>query len=169
MRPDVEEMSYEELLALSKRIGTINTGLPEEDVKNHLKTRTCSGTSLAQTKDRETEPCTICQESFKKEEKIARLDCGHQYLAECLEKLLIVKNVYPIRKADALVIEKINFLNTSEVIDRSVAWSVDQGRWSWMEKKALEETTVASLLFKQQNLTHWPRCLQVVVTTVTII
>ncbi|KAG2304698.1 hypothetical protein Bca52824_033349 [Brassica carinata] len=108
MRLDIEEMSYEELLALSERIGTVNTGLPEEDVKNHLKTRTCSGTNLSQTKDRETEPCTICQESFKNEEKIATLDCGHEYHAECLEKWLIVKNVCPICKSEALVMEKRN-------------------------------------------------------------
>ncbi|KAJ4876721.1 Uncharacterized protein Rs2_41739 [Raphanus sativus] len=31
-----------ELLALSERIGTVITGLTEEDVKSHLKTRTCS-------------------------------------------------------------------------------------------------------------------------------
>ncbi|KAF8052381.1 hypothetical protein N665_1564s0003 [Sinapis alba] len=115
MRLDIEEMSYEELLALSERIGTVNTGLPEEDVKNHLKTRTCSVINLAeesssspQTKDRETEPCTICQESFKNEEKIATLDCGHEYHAECLEKWLIVKNVCPICKSEALVMEKRN-------------------------------------------------------------
>ena len=115
MRLDIEEMSYEELLALSERIGTVNTGLPEEDVKNHLKTRTCSVINLAeesssspQTKDRETEPCTICQESFKNEEKIATLDCGHEYHVECLEKWLIVKNVCPICKSEALVMEKRN-------------------------------------------------------------
>ncbi|KAG2292168.1 hypothetical protein Bca52824_038837 [Brassica carinata] len=93
MRLDIEKMSYE-LLALSERIGTVNTDLPEEDVKNHLKTRTCFGTNLAQTIDRETTPCIICQaslnvyvllESFKKEEKIATLDYGHEYHAECLE------------------------------------------------------------------------------------
>ncbi|KAJ0250455.1 hypothetical protein HA466_0137850 [Hirschfeldia incana] len=111
MRLDIEEMSYEELLALSERIGTVNTGLPEEDVKNHLKTRTCSvinraEESSSQTKDRETEPCTICQESFKNEEKIATLDCGHEYHAGCLEKWLVVKNVCPICKAEALVMEK---------------------------------------------------------------
>ena len=114
LRLDIEEMSYEELLALSERIGTVNTGLPEEDVKNHLKTRTCSVIKLAeessssssQTKDRETEPCTICQESFKNEEKIATLDCGHEYHAGCLEKWLVVKNVCPICKAEALVMEK---------------------------------------------------------------
>ncbi|KAF3538843.1 hypothetical protein F2Q69_00023029 [Brassica cretica] len=60
-----------ELLALSERIGTVNTGLTEEDVKSHLKTRTCSVINLAeespsspQTKDK-TEPCTICKKRMK--------------------------------------------------------------------------------------------------------
>ncbi|CAH8283794.1 unnamed protein product [Eruca vesicaria subsp. sativa] len=113
--PRFRMMPDDELLALSERIGTVNTGLPEEDVKNHLKTRTCSvinlgdeSSSSPQTKDRETEPCTICQESFKNEEKIATLDCGHEYHAECLEKWLIVKNVCPICKSEALVMEKRN-------------------------------------------------------------
>ena len=70
LNPDlITRLSEQELLALSERIGTVNTGLPEEDVKNHLKTRTCSvinvtegsSSSSPQTKDRETEPCTICQ------------------------------------------------------------------------------------------------------------
>lgn len=52
---------------MSERIGTVNTGLPEEEVKNHLKTRTCFGINLEKesssprSKDIEAEPCTICQ------------------------------------------------------------------------------------------------------------
>ena len=62
----ITHWSEHELLALSERIGTVNTGLTEEDVKSHLKTRTCSVINFAeespsspQTKDK-TEPCTIC-------------------------------------------------------------------------------------------------------------
>ncbi|CAN6885678.1 unnamed protein product, partial [Brassica oleracea var. botrytis] len=47
-------------------------------------------------------------------------------------------------------------LNTSDVIERSVAWSIDRSRWSWTKKKALEETNVPSWLLKQQSLTHQP-------------
>ncbi|CAF2058961.1 unnamed protein product, partial [Brassica napus] len=59
-------------------------------------------------------------------------------------------------------------LNTSEVIERSVAWSIDRSRWSWMKKKALEETTVLSWLLKQHSLTHRPRCLAVVITVTVV-
>ncbi|CAF1716653.1 unnamed protein product [Brassica napus] len=27
-------------------------------------------------------------------------------------------------------------LNTSEMVERSVAWSIDRSRWSWMKKKS---------------------------------
>ena len=48
------------------------------------------------------------QENFKNEKKIATLDCGHEYHAECLEKWLIVKNLCPICKSEALAMEKRN-------------------------------------------------------------
>ncbi|CAF2055730.1 unnamed protein product [Brassica oleracea] len=47
-------------------------------------------------------------ENFKNEKKIATLDCGHEYHAECLEKWLIVKNLCPICKSEALAMEKRN-------------------------------------------------------------
>ncbi|CAN7085196.1 unnamed protein product, partial [Brassica oleracea var. botrytis] len=59
-------------------------------------------------------------------------------------------------------------LNTLEVVERSVAWSIDRSRWSWMKKKALEETTVLSWLLKQHSLTHRPRCLAVVITVTVV-
>ncbi|KAF2595484.1 hypothetical protein F2Q70_00043952 [Brassica cretica] len=59
-------------------------------------------------------------------------------------------------------------LNTSEVVERSVAWSIDRSRWSWMKKKALEETTVLSWLLKQRSLTHRPRCLAVAITVTVV-
>ena len=40
--------------------------------------------------------------------KIATSDCGHEYHAECLEKWLIVKNLCPICKSEALAMEKRN-------------------------------------------------------------
>ncbi|CAN7023603.1 unnamed protein product [Brassica rapa subsp. trilocularis] len=59
-------------------------------------------------------------------------------------------------------------LNTSEMVERSVAWSIDRSRWSWMKKKALDETNVLSWLLKQRSLTHRPRCLAVVITVTVV-
>jgi len=115
MRLDIEDMSYEELLALSDQIGTVKTGLSSEDVKELLKRRTSTRINLEEgpSTDLETDSCTICQENYKNEDKIATLDCMHKYHAECLKKWLVIKNVCPICKSEALVIEKKKKLRLS--------------------------------------------------------
>ncbi|GMI78496.1 MED25 BINDING RING-H2 PROTEIN 2 [Hibiscus trionum] len=58
MRLDVDNMSYEELLALEERIGNVSTGLSEEIILNRLKRGKHSsalGTQL------EPDPCCVCQ------------------------------------------------------------------------------------------------------------
>lgn len=108
MRLDIEDMSYEELLALGERIGSVNTGLSEEEVTDKLKTKTYitrkTYINLEEEApiDIEAESCIICQEEYKNQEKIGTLDCGHGYHADCLKKWLIVKNVCPICKSEAL-------------------------------------------------------------------
>ncbi|TXG66828.1 hypothetical protein EZV62_008103 [Acer yangbiense] len=108
MRLDIEDMSYEELLALGERIGNVNTGLSEESITSHLKTRTYLSTANINLEepasmDQDSDSCIICQEDFSNHEKIGTLDCGHEYHAECLKKWLLVKNVCPICKSEALV------------------------------------------------------------------
>lgn len=108
MRLDIEDMSYEELLALGERIGNVNTGLPEEIVARQLKTRVyLSATNYINleepaSKDQEPGSCIICQEDYRDNEKIGTLDCDHEYHAECLKKWLFIKNVCPICKSEAL-------------------------------------------------------------------
>ncbi|KAK9269127.1 hypothetical protein L1049_000896 [Liquidambar formosana] len=109
MRLDIDLMSYEELLALGERIGNVNTGLSEETIRSHLKTRTyvtCINLEEAACVDRETDSCIICQSDFENQEKIGTLDCGHEYHADCLKKWLLVKNVCPICKSSALTTER---------------------------------------------------------------
>ncbi|KAF8110446.1 hypothetical protein N665_0083s0014 [Sinapis alba] len=110
MRLDIEDMSYEELLALSDHIGTVKTGLSEEDVEGLLNRRTSLSTRInmeeAPSTDLETDSCTICQENYKNQDKIATLDCRHVYHAECLKKWLVIKNICPVCKSEALVMEK---------------------------------------------------------------
>ncbi|CAH8293867.1 unnamed protein product [Eruca vesicaria subsp. sativa] len=109
MRLDIEDMSYEELLALSDHIGTVKTGLSEEDVEGLLKIRTYLSTRInleeAPSTDLETDSCTICQENYKNKDKIVTLDCRHEYHAACLKKWLVIKNICPICKSEALVME----------------------------------------------------------------
>ncbi|GMH13822.1 hypothetical protein Nepgr_015663 [Nepenthes gracilis] len=100
MRLDVDNMSYEELLALEERIGNVCTGLSEETVLSRMKQlKYISPTRDAQT---ELEPCCICREEYIDGEDIGTLDCGHDFHTDCIKQWLAQKNLCPICKTTAL-------------------------------------------------------------------
>ncbi|KAK4722744.1 hypothetical protein R3W88_012977 [Solanum pinnatisectum] len=100
MRLDVDNMSYEELLALEERIGNVCTGLTEETILNRLKQRKHVCIRTEETKD--AEPCCICQEEYKDGEDLGKLDCGHDFHADCIKQWLMQKNLCPICKTTGL-------------------------------------------------------------------
>ncbi|AQK46662.1 E3 ubiquitin-protein ligase MBR2 [Zea mays] len=100
MRLDIDNMSYEELLALEERIGNVGTGLSEEAVIRLLKQRKFSSWTLKASLD--PEPCCICQEEYADGDDLGKLDCGHDFHAGCIKQWLVVKNVCPICKSTAL-------------------------------------------------------------------
>ncbi|KAM1041720.1 hypothetical protein TB2_030415 [Malus domestica] len=114
MRLDIEDMSYEELLALGEQIGHVSTGLSEDTIRKQLKTRSYLSSSInlnledAGSPEKESDSCIICQDNYKNREKIGILRCGHEYHASCLKKWLLVKNVCPICKSEALNTGKKN-------------------------------------------------------------
>ncbi|XP_076938911.1 E3 ubiquitin-protein ligase MBR2-like [Bidens hawaiensis] len=59
MRLDVDNMSYEELLALEERIGDVNTGLSEEVILKSMKQR--KHMTFMAVSPPNLEPCCICQ------------------------------------------------------------------------------------------------------------
>ncbi|KAK7310845.1 hypothetical protein RJT34_08606 [Clitoria ternatea] len=99
MRLDVDNMSYEELLALEERIGNVSTGLSEETVLKLLKQRKYSTETVSQI---DAEPCCVCQEDYGDGEAIGTLDCGHDYHFECIKQWLMHKNLCPICKTTGL-------------------------------------------------------------------
>ncbi|KAB1216557.1 E3 ubiquitin ligase BIG BROTHER [Morella rubra] len=106
--PHLRVLQADELLALGEQIGNVSTGLSEETVRSQLRTKTyvTSATVInleeAASMDQEADSCIICQDEYKNREKIGILDCGHEYHANCLKKWLLVKNVCPICKSEAL-------------------------------------------------------------------
>nr|XP_027187349.1 probable E3 ubiquitin-protein ligase ZFP1 [Cicer arietinum] len=110
MRLDIDNMSYEELLALGERIGNVNTNLSMETIATHLMTKSYSPKPITinleelPPDDQEDDACIICQDEFKKEEKIGILQCEHEYHVECITKWLLVKNTCPICKSEALTL-----------------------------------------------------------------
>ncbi|XP_042505948.1 probable E3 ubiquitin-protein ligase HIP1 [Macadamia integrifolia] len=95
MRLDVDNMSYEELLALGERIGSVNTGLSEDmSSKSMTETIYCSSDQI-----QEEGNCAICLEEYKDREEVGTLNnCSHDYHVKCIKKWLSMKNVCPICK-----------------------------------------------------------------------
>ncbi|KAF8404999.1 hypothetical protein HHK36_009894 [Tetracentron sinense] len=101
MRLDVDNMSYEEILALEERIGNVNTGLSEDTINKCLRQQ--KYLSIKMGAPSEVEPCCICQEEYVDGQDLGMLDCGHDFHTGCVKQWLMHKNLCPICKTTALV------------------------------------------------------------------
>ncbi|XP_047183085.1 probable E3 ubiquitin-protein ligase HIP1 isoform X5 [Vigna umbellata] len=98
MRMDIDNMSYEELLALGERIGHVSTGLSEDLISKYL-----TETIYCSSEPSQEEACAICLEEYKNVDDVGTLKaCGHDYHVSCIRKWLSMKKVCPICKASAL-------------------------------------------------------------------
>lgn len=99
MRLDVDNMSYEELLALGDRIGCVNTGLSEGLLEKCLTATVYCSSDHSEDEER----CAICLEEYKNMDDISTLKaCGHDYHVSCVKKWLSMKNSCPICKVAAV-------------------------------------------------------------------
>ncbi|XP_071709772.1 uncharacterized protein [Rutidosis leptorrhynchoides] len=99
MRLDIDDMSYEELLALGERIGSVDTGIPE-----HLFSK-CVQESIYCSSDQIQDEvnCVICLEEYANMDDIGMLRvCGHDFHVGCIRKWLSMKNLCPICKAEPM-------------------------------------------------------------------
>ncbi|XP_044472127.1 uncharacterized serine-rich protein C215.13-like [Mangifera indica] len=106
MRLDIDDMSYEELLALEERMGTVSTALTEEAISK------CLTTSIYHSKapmdaimncsdNTDDVKCSVCQEEYFAGDEVGRLHCQHRYHVACIEQWLRLKNWCPICKVAA--------------------------------------------------------------------
>ncbi|KAF5448165.1 hypothetical protein F2P56_028722 [Juglans regia] len=100
MRLDVDNMSYEELLALEERMGDVSTGLGEDTILKLMKQRKHATAAMEFLPD--LEPCCICQEEYADGDDLGTLDCGHDFHTNCIKQWLMQKNLCPICKTTAL-------------------------------------------------------------------
>ncbi|XP_020275903.1 uncharacterized protein LOC109850320 isoform X2 [Asparagus officinalis] len=102
MRLDIDNMSYEELLALEERIGNVSTGLSKETISGCLQEMIhCSSDQMKD--DDEEEKCAICLENYDDQDELGRLSCRHDFHASCIKNWLLIKNACPICKAAAFI------------------------------------------------------------------
>ncbi|XP_021744457.1 E3 ubiquitin-protein ligase RNF12-like [Chenopodium quinoa] len=97
MRLDIDNMSYEELLALEERMGTVSTAVPENVLANCLKRSIYQGISECREDENDVK-CSICQEEYADTEELGRLSCNHRYHFECINQWLKLKNWCPVCK-----------------------------------------------------------------------
>ncbi|KAK9755653.1 hypothetical protein RND81_01G041200 [Saponaria officinalis] len=104
MRLDIDHMSYEDLLALGERIGSVSTGVSQDQLQKCLtETVYCSS-----DQKQEEERCVICLDEYEHMDDVGTLKaCGHDYHVSCIKKWLSFKNLCPICKSPA-VPENIN-------------------------------------------------------------
>ncbi|XP_006646889.1 uncharacterized protein LOC102712693 [Oryza brachyantha] len=100
MRMDTDNMSYEELLALGERIGSVSTALSEEQLVKCVR-RSIYRPVATEANARVVDDikCSICQEEYMEGEEVGRLGCEHQYHVFCIHQWLRQKNWCPICKA----------------------------------------------------------------------
>ncbi|KAE8787409.1 RING finger protein 44 [Hordeum vulgare] len=100
LRLNTDEMSYEELLALSESIGTVSTGLADEKIAGCVKEVVCCSSDEAQD-DEDDGRCLVCLEEYKDNDLLGVLKCRHDFHTDCIKKWLQVKNVCPVCKSAA--------------------------------------------------------------------
>ncbi|XP_051132298.1 probable E3 ubiquitin-protein ligase ZFP1 [Andrographis paniculata] len=99
MRLDIDNMSYEELLALGERIGSVSTGLSDGLISKCLTESIYCSSDLSQDEG----TCVICLEEYKNLDDVGTLKvCGHDFHVGCIQKWLSMKNSCPICKAAAV-------------------------------------------------------------------
>ncbi|KAF2283550.1 hypothetical protein GH714_011950 [Hevea brasiliensis] len=80
MRLDIDNMSYEELLALEERMGSVSTALTEEALSECLKTSIYQSAYLEDATmdlcgEKADVKCSICQEDYAVGDEVGRLQC----------------------------------------------------------------------------------------------
>ncbi|CAN6450906.1 unnamed protein product [Victoria cruziana] len=104
MRMDIDNMTYEELLALEERMGSVSTALSEEALSKCLhhaiytSRPPVAGMKVSEDDDVK---CSICQEEYVNGDEIGSLQCDHCYHVSCIQVWLRLKNWCPICKAPA--------------------------------------------------------------------
>uniref|UniRef100_A0ACD5VND2 Uncharacterized protein n=1 Tax=Avena sativa TaxID=4498 RepID=A0ACD5VND2_AVESA len=103
LRLNIDEMSYEELLALEESIGSVNTGLADEKIAGCVKEVVCCSSDEAEDEeDEEDGRCLVCLEGYKDNDLLGILKCGHDFHSGCIKKWLQVKNACPVCKQAAV-------------------------------------------------------------------
>ncbi|KAJ6288918.1 hypothetical protein OIU76_024822 [Salix suchowensis] len=89
---DPDELSYEELLALSDVVGTESRGLSPDTIASLPSINYKAGSSQNGSND----SCVICRLDYEDGETLTLLSCKHSYHSECINNWLKINKVCPV-------------------------------------------------------------------------
>ena len=92
--PNIDNMTYEELLALEDQIGYVNKGFKKEDIKK-IKSEKYNIDQVIN--------CVICQDDIKKGEIIRKLNCNHIFHSNCIDTWLSKEKNCPFCKKEITI------------------------------------------------------------------
>lgn len=98
--PNLDEMTYEELLALEDKIGYVCKGLKKELINKLPKKE-----YIKPSDKNENDNCVICQCEINHGDKIIELNCGHFYHCACIEEWLLKEKNCPFCKVEVFISE----------------------------------------------------------------
>lgn len=87
---DPDAMTYEELLELQEKMGSVSKGLTEQQL-TRIRRLEAKGVD---------EVCSICYYNIKEGEKIVQLPCRHYFHDQCIEEWLRKQKTCPLCKQE---------------------------------------------------------------------
>ena len=97
--PNVDNMTYEELLELEDKIGKVSNGLNEEEIRKLKQEKFIKYKYLE-------DKCIICQYDFKELETIVVLLCNHCFHFPCIKPWIVKQHYCPLCKTDIRIQDK---------------------------------------------------------------
>ena len=91
--PNVDNMTYEELLELEEKIGKVSNGLTDEEIKKLKQEKFIKYKYLE-------DKCIICQYDFKELENIVVLQCKHCFHFPCIKPWISKQHHCPLCKTN---------------------------------------------------------------------
>ena len=88
--PNIDNMTYEELLALEDKIGYVNKGFSKNQI-DKIKSYKYDGENIS---------CVICQENIEKNNDIKQLSCLHIFHSKCIDPWLTKEKNCPFCKEE---------------------------------------------------------------------
>jgi len=100
--PDVDNMTYEELLALEEKMGNVKKGFSEKE-KYNLPVVVYSKKWF-----KNQDNCVICLNDFQEKEKVMKLGCDHIFHVDCMKDWLENNKKCPLCKKDIKICFTVN-------------------------------------------------------------